>query len=287
MLYSIATIQELKRFLLNELSGVFKGNEAYSVTKIILEHVGFTEMTIAKDPNTPVKQQLQDEITKIVTDLKQNKPIQYILGECNFLDLTFFVNEHVLIPRQETEELVSMILIDNTKIRPRIIDIGCGSGCIAVSLAHSLPGSMVFAMDVDPEATAVAGKNAAANKVSIDFLQADILKGKKIFEESFDIIASNPPYVTEGERIYMSPNVLNFEPELALFVPDEDPLKFYHAIIVFADQHLSKDGKVWVEINEHFGEDCKEIFKAAGYESVQLIKDIHEKDRFIKASKNG
>ncbi len=288
MLQSLDTAREMKRSLLRELSSIFEGNEAYSITKIILEYLGFTEMEIVKNPDAPVNIKVQDKITKIVAELKQNKPIQYILGETTFMGLKMYVNEHVLIPRPETEEMVLKILKDNRLTSPKVMDIGCGSGCIAISLAKEIPSGIVYALDLDEDALEVAKKNAAANDVRITFIRENILNAPKISgSPAFDLIVSNPPYVTESEKAHMLPNVVKYEPGLALYVSDEDPLMYYRGIIAFADHHLADQGIIWVEINEKYGEECENLLKRSGYSMVELIQDIHKKDRFIKAMKNG
>lgn len=280
----LVTINKLRQTLLQEISVLFPGNEAVSIVRLILEHVGFSEYSMLKDPSQPVNRKIQAEITKIVNELSKNKPIQYILGECFFYDLKFVVNENVLIPRPETEELVSKILLENTKNSPSILDIGCGSGCISVTLSKNIPESKVYALDIDEKVIETAKVNASANDASLTFLQGNILEDNpetaNIF---FDLIVSNPPYVTPGEKLFMAANVLKYEPELALFTPENDPLIFYRAIIRVAKRQLAKDGSVWVEINEKFGHETSELFRSNGFATVRLLQDIHGKDRFIKA----
>lgn len=280
----LVTINKLRQTLLQEISVLFPGNEAVSIVRLILEHVGFSEYSMLKDPSQSVNRKIQAEITKIVNELSKNKPIQYILGECFFYDLKFVVNENVLIPRPETEELVSKILLENTKNSPSILDIGCGSGCISVTLSKNIPESKVFALDIDENVIETAKVNASANDASLTFLQGNILEDNpetaNIF---FDLIVSNPPYVTPGEKLFMAANVLKYEPELALFTPENDPLIFYRAIIRVAKRQLAKDGSVWVEINEKFGHETSELFRSNGFATVRLLRDIHGKDRFIKA----
>lgn len=280
----LVTINKLRQTLLQEISVLFPGNEAVSIVRLILEHVGFSEYSMLKDPSQPVNRKIQAEITKIVNELSKNKPIQYILGECFFYDLKFVVNENVLIPRPETEELVSKILLENTKNSPSILDIGCGSGCISVTLSKNIPESKVYALDIDEKVIETAKVNASANDASLTFLQGNILEDNpetaNIF---FDLIVSNPPYVTPGEKLFMAANVLKYEPELALFTPENDPLIFYRAIIRVAKRQLAKDGSVWVEINEKFGHETSELFRSNGFATVRLLQDIHGKDRFLKA----
>jgi release factor glutamine methyltransferase len=280
-------ITGIRRSLINQLSEFFSGNEAVSVTRLILEHAGYNERIILMNPTAEIPAEKLSEITKIVDELKKNRPIQYILGNTTFMDLTFQVNEHVLIPRPETEELVLNILREKRAAdSPSIIDIGCGSGCIAIALAHNIADSSVSAMEVDDLALRLAMNNASNNNVSVSFIRQSIFDPWTGPENrAFDLIVSNPPYVTESEKLLMPANVTEFEPGIALYVPDDDPLIFYRAIIRFSENQLSETGMVWVEINEKFGKETVDLFKRAGFGLVQLLKDIHGKDRFIKAAK--
>ncbi|MEX0980891.1 MAG: peptide chain release factor N(5)-glutamine methyltransferase [Bacteroidales bacterium] len=280
------TISEIRRFLVAQLSKLFSENEAASTTRLILEHVGFNEYAILKEPSVQINSKTQSEITKIVYELKKNRPIQYILGQTSFMDLSFLVDEQVLIPRSETEELVSRILSKNKVGNPRIIDIGCGSGCIAIALAHYIPNSIVSAMDIDAGALRLAKKNALLNHVKVNFIHQSIFETETAPQEDpYDIIISNPPYVTPADKLSMLPNVTDYEPDLALYVPIDDPLVFYKEIIKFSKNRLSDSGEIWVEINENFGNETKQLFLDAGYKDAELLEDIHGKDRFIKIMK--
>ncbi len=282
----LQTISELRRSLIIQLSELFPENEATSITRLILEHIGFKEYAILKEPSQQINNTIRSEITKIVDELKKNRPIQYILGRTWFSDLPFLVNDYVLIPRPETEEMVSNILSENRGGNPRIIDIGCGSGCISIALAYHIPNSKVSAMDTDLRALQLAKKNALLNHVAVDFIHQSIFDTETGSEEIlYDIIVSNPPYVTSADKLLMSPNVTDYEPELALYVPDDDPLLFYKEIIRFSKNRLSGRGEIWVEINEKYGNETKELFVNAGYKDVWLLEDIHGKDRFIKIMK--
>jgi release factor glutamine methyltransferase len=282
----LQTISQIRRSLIHQLSESFPGNEASSITRLILEHVGFTEKSVFMNPSSEVTFETTSKITKIVNELKKNRPIQYILGQTWFMDLPFLVNEHVLIPRPETEEMVSLILQDNCCKEPSVIDIGCGSGCIAITLAHYIPASKVSAMDVDAMALQVSRKNALLHHVTVNFMHQSIFDaGTGSGENTYDIIVSNPPYVTQSDKLLMSANVTEFEPGIALFVSDDDPLIFYREIIRFSENNLSEKGTIWVEINERFGAETSQLFFDAGYGALKLLKDIHGKDRFIKAKK--
>lgn len=280
------TIMELKRSLTAELSAIFSPREAQSVSRLILEHLGFPELSILSDPTTIIDSKLQAEINKIVDELNSNRPIQYILGETEFYGLRLIVNENVLIPRPETEELVSMIIKDSTLNSPAILDCGTGSGCIAIALSKNLKNAQTIAIDVDPGAIAVARKNATINQVSIEFITESLFDISSLpHNKSIDILVSNPPYVTVSDREKMMSNVIDFEPQTALFVPENDPLIFYKEIIRLADINLAPEGVIWVEINEALGSATKILFQKSGYDSVSLFKDMHGKYRFIKAMK--
>lgn len=253
----------------------------------------------------------------IIERLNTHEPIQYILGETEFYGRKFLVNDSVLIPRPETEELVQLVIensqqstvqgpqlevssrqsvvgekalsTQHSKLRT-LLDIGTGSGCIAISLAKELPDFQVFAFDISEKALETAKKNAELNHANVIFEKVDILKWNDTLSQSsivqypLSIIVSNPPYVTKQEIARMQQNVLDFEPHLALFVEDNDPLIFYEAIANFAFNNLAVDGLVAVEINEALGNETAEIFIKKGFSDVVIVKDIHQKDRFVKAS---
>jgi release factor glutamine methyltransferase len=234
--------------------------------------------------------------TNIIERLNNNEPIQYILGETEFYGRRFLVNDSVLIPRPETEELVKYI-IDKQKTQfsvkrkqLSILDIGTGSGCIAISIAKELPNFIVSAYDISKNALETAKKNAELNKADVNFEKVNILKPPFIhsliqypLRHSFNIIVSNPPYVTKQEIYRMQKNVLDFEPHLALFVDDSEPLIFYEAIANFAFNNLTDNGLVAVEINEALGEETANVFRRKGFSEVEIIKDMHQKERFVSA----
>lgn len=234
--------------------------------------------------------------TNIIERLNNNEPIQYILGETEFYGRRFLVNDSVLIPRPETEELVKYIIkkqknqFSVKRKQLSILDIGTGSGCIAISLAKELPNFIVSAYDISKNALETAKKNAELNKADVNFEKVDILKPPFIhslfqypLRHSFNIIVSNPPYVTKQEIYRMQKNVLDFEPHLALFVEDSEPLIFYEAIANFAFNNLTDNGLVAVEINEALGEETANVFRRKGFSEVEIIKDMHQKDRFVSA----
>ena len=214
--------------------------------------------------------------------MKHNKPIQYILGVTEFYDLPFYVDDSVLIPRPETEELVHWILDDYHGLSPRIIDIGTGSGCIPVALAKNLPLAKVLAADISETALATAHKNALRNSVTVEFLKMDILSDALPDFGRFDLIVSNPPYVTVEQMDRMEANVLDYEPHIALFVPQTDPLIFYRAISRFAGKQLEPGGNLYFEINESLAAETANAVEEFGF-TVEVKKDINGKYRMLKA----
>ncbi len=216
----------------------------------------------------------------VIKRLKNQEPIQYILGECHFYGLNFSVEPGVLIPRPETEELVDIII--KSKIKGAILDIGTGSGVIPICLAKKMPQLKVYAIDISEKALAIARRNAKQNQVDVNFHLCDVLN-ERLPIDGLDVIISNPPYVLESDKIEMADNVLNFEPALALFVDDKDPLVFYQRIINLCENHLKKGGKLFFEIHEKFGNDILKLLFS--FERAELIKDLQGKDRFIVAIK--
>ena len=223
---------------------------------------------------------------ELVTQLKTEIPIQYLLGTTEFFGLPFTVNENVLIPRPETEELVDWIIKEEKKIERqkaiKILDIGTGSGCIAISLSKNIPNATVFAIDVSPEALRVAKSNAAENQVDVTFLERDILKTEDLLQQ-FDIIVSNPPYVRNLEKQEIKKNVLDNEPHLALFVDDLDALIFYRKIALLATKNLKDGGQLFFEINQYLGKEMIDLLTELGFQEVELRKDIYGNDRMTRA----
>jgi release factor glutamine methyltransferase len=230
------------------------------------------------------------KVSNAVLRLLRNEPLQYILGIAYFLNLTFEVNSSVLIPRPETEELVTLVLKSlneqTTDKEIHILDIGTGSGCIAIALKHLLPNSKVTAIDISEDALKVAARNARKNNVEVSFIKLNILDSAywEILPD-FDVIISNPPYITDSEKRLMQKNVLDHEPELALFVPNEDPLRFYKAITVFSKERLKRNGQLWFEINEVFGREVLSLFDDTTFQNKAIVADINGKDRFTYALK--
>lgn len=270
--------------ILSELKGLYPETEIKSFSYLIIEKLtGFSRTEIIVNKNTLFSDEQHHVIETFIEKLKKNVPIQYILGETEFFGLTFNVNESVLIPRPETEELVEWIRSENNRSTDlNILDIGTGSGCIAIALKHEFPNASVHAFDISEQALNTARSNAERNKLDVTFSRTNILNTPDT-EQRWDIIVSNPPYVTELEKSSILPNVLEHEPHLALFVPDNDPLLFYRSIALFAKHHLKPEGKLYFEINRSFGVETVELLTDLGFCNVELRKDISGNDRMVRA----
>jgi release factor glutamine methyltransferase len=278
-------VKDTIRFIIDSIGDIYGPGEAESIAFILLDFVGFAKKAIFRDAEVEMSGE-QEKIMRIsVEELKKSKPVQYILGETEFYGLKFMVDGNVLIPRQETEELVLNIIRDNKKSNPAILDLGTGSGCISVTLAKNIPSAVVFATDISKPAQVLAQRNAFSNNVQIKIIEDNMLQSNLDRNQKFDIIVSNPPYVRNSEKQFMHANVLNYEPSLALFVSDENPLIFYEAIAEIALTHLVKGGILYVEINEAFGMEVVQLFRNAGLSETEIIPDIHDKNRFVKAIK--
>ncbi len=278
-------IKEYKINFINSLLPFYDEMEAESFFYILLENKRqLRRIDLALDAD---KEFSEDEIsiwTIILEKLKTQIPIQYILGTTHFYSSEFMVDENVLIPRPETEELVDWIVKLNSKTSKkknlRILDIGTGSGCIAISLAKNIPNSEVFAIDVSEKALAVAEKNSKLNTVSVTFLHKNILETTSL-DQKFDIIVSNPPYVRNLEKAEIKPNVLDNEPHLALFVADDDALIFYKKIAELAAANLNPNGQLFFEINQYLGKETLDLLESLGLKNRELRKDIYGNDRMI------
>jgi release factor glutamine methyltransferase len=264
-----------------ELSEIYPRQEAGAMAGILLEaYFGVDRRRRLLEPQARIVPTAAFE--QALRELKAHRPLQYVLGETEFADCTLALDERVLIPRPETEELVRRIARAYRGRTPAILDIGTGSGAIAVALARALPGSRVTALDISPDALDVARGNARTNGVAVDFQPMDILK--ECPEGRYGVIVSNPPYVRESERAAMRPNVLDHEPAAALFVPDDDPLVFYRAIAGCARRALDPGGALWLEINEAFGPPIVALLEERGFREVELFQDMFDKDRMIRAT---
>lgn len=277
---------QIKKIFHQQLKEIYIENEIDSLFFIALEYVtSISKIEYILQKEEEISEEKLIELKFILEELTKNKPIQYITKNAYFYGLNFYVNEKVLIPRQETNELVDWVLMSVTHSKPiKILDIGTGSGCIAITLKKNLPLSEVFAIDISNEAIQVAQKNANDNEVEINFLQKNILEINDL-KSNFDIIISNPPYVRELEKLEMAPNVLDNEPHLALFVPDNNPLLFYEKITEIALKNLTKDGMLFFEINQYLSEETKKMIENKGFKNVTLRKDLQENYRMILAKK--
>ncbi|OFX88336.1 MAG: protein-(glutamine-N5) methyltransferase, release factor-specific [Bacteroidetes bacterium GWF2_33_16] len=277
-------IKEIILWIKSELKSTYPSTEIDAFINIIFHYIlKFSRTQIILNEDQILSTKIIQEIDQIISELKVNKPIQYIIGQTEFYNLYFNINSGVLIPRPETEELVHWIINENHKAFYKILDIGTGSGCIAISLAKNMPASIVSAIDVSNEALSLARKNCVLNNVDIQLFYFNILQNNISINETYDIIVSNPPYVTESEKKFMNPNVIDYEPHLALFVPDNDPLKFYREIIKFAKSHLNQSGKIYFEINESFGPDIALLLEEENFSEIIIKKDINNKNRMIRA----
>lgn len=281
------TINSTVNLIRKELTGIVSQHEIQSLVYIIFEEVmNFSKVDIYSKANSEVSKNSFDRIIEITNKLKQHMPVQYILGKTQFYGLPFVITPAVLIPRQETEELVDLVIKETGTRIVRIIDIGTGSGCIAVALNKNIFRSKVDAMDVSENVIKVAEENAFINNALINFRIADILKWEKYtFDCKYDIIVSNPPYVRESEKKLMDPNVLNYEPPAALFVSDERPLLYYEHIIAFAKQYLNENGRIYFEINENLSSEMKDMLTGKGFSDTELKKDINGKYRMISCGR--
>jgi release factor glutamine methyltransferase len=297
-------LKDIQNIYHKELDTIYGANEVDSFFHLLIDyHFELPKYITALEPDYVISKDDESKLFSALAQLNDERPIQYIIGETEFYGLPFKVNEHVLIPRPETEELVEWILKchseQSEESQINILDIGTGSGCIAISLAKNLQNAKVYAMDVSEEALKTAKLNSELNGVKVEFIQKDILFHIEHFDSAqyrlgrdvsnlidakFNIIVSNPPYVRELEKQDMKPNVLDNEPHLALFVEDNNPLLFYQSIVKFAKHNLKKDGCLYFEINEHFGKEICNLLEADDFKDIELKKDIYGKDRMVKGS---
>lgn len=267
------------------LATVYTDGEIKALTRILAtEMLGISQMAFYMKDDITLTAEQTTLLDSAIERLQQHEPIQYILGYSDFCGLRFKVTPATLIPRPETSELVEWIASEANG-KENILDIGTGSGCIAVSLAHSIPQATVSAWDISAEALAVATENSKANNCAVTFKEVDILAYQPS-NEKFDIIVSNPPYIKEVEKEQMEANVLDWEPHTALFVPDNDPLLFYRTIAQKATQMLHPGGKLYFEINRAYGNETSAMLSELGYTNIELRKDFADNDRMIRAVRN-
>lgn len=307
-------LQKTKRHFINLLAEKFPQREAEQLMRILLEDLfGLDWNQQLMNPDLHIDEHQYYLLSEAVRRLLEGEPVQYVIGEARFCDLLIKVSPAVLIPRPETEELVQKICAsfsnrkdsllchsnagkcegkesiggDMKREKARIWDIGTGSGCIAIALAKHFPDAEVIAFDVSEEALQIAKENADGNGVQVTFVQDDVLNPQSdYFNQPVDLVVSNPPYVCDSERAAMETNVLDWEPEKALFVPDDDPLRFYHQILALAKKQMNPDGQVWFEINERMGEEMVSLCREMGFSNAEVLEDFAGKPRFCKACKN-
>ena len=277
-------ITAFKNHFFDTLAGEYSKEEIGSFFNILTEDfLGLSRLDIALKPDKELSGEEEGKLNTALQRLKQHEPVQYITGHTEFFGLNFQVNRDVLIPRPETEELVEWVIQDLKGKKVNILDIGTGSGCIAIALAKNLPKAKVTAVDISPGALTVAKSNSQKNEVEVEFLELDILAADN-FSRSFDVIVSNPPYVRELEKKQMQRNVLEHEPGTALYVKDEDPLLFYRKITTLAAENLSSGGKLYLEINQYLGKETEALLKQKNFQTT-LKKDIFGAERMLKGVK--
>ena len=277
------TLQDFKLKMISELSSVYEMDELNSIFNLLSEdYLKIPRSKILLAEEIDLNEPNQILFLSALERLKTHEPIQYVLGKTTFMDLEFKVNSSVLIPRPETEELVRLMLKEDLDGK-EILDIGTGSGCIAISLAKNLPNAKVSALDISIDALEVAKENAKLNNVEVNFINADIFEYKS--DKKYDIIVSNPPYVTKSEKGLMKQNVISYEPELALFVDDVSPLKYYESILNFSLNNLHSQGQIFFETNENYKYESNKLAQNYEYNIIEFKLDSHKKNRFLILSK--
>ena len=269
----------------SELGAYYDSRELEGMTRVIFEDVLLWQpIDIVMRENEQLPEFFDCRLASIIARLKRHEPLQYILGKARFHGHSFAVTPAVLIPRPETEQLVDMIVDENPGSDLEVLDIGTGSGCIAISLARAMKFAQVTATDVSPAALEVARQNATALKTHVKFVEQDILTCRAP-SQAWDIIVSNPPYVTEQEKAAMERNVLDYEPHSALFVPDDDPMLFYRPIATYASRALKNGGRLYLEINRAMAQQVCDTLKCTGFSNIQIHNDFNGNYRFITATK--
>ncbi len=277
------TVKEAYRLFKAKLLPIYSDNESENISRMIFESLaGTSRSDMLMYPNKILNTETNNKLEKALVELMNFKPVQYVIGHCWFYNLSFKVNEEVLIPRPETEELVTAVIhFLKNKTSKKLLDIGSGSGCIPISIKKNIPETEITSVDISHEALIIAKENALKNQTEIDFIELDFLN-EKLWSDlgTFEIIVSNPPYIPHREYAEIDNQVKLFEPSSALFVPDEQPLLFYEKIASFCTTHLSKDGKIFLEIHEQYGSNVCELFSSNKFET-ELIKDMYGKDRIV------
>ncbi|TDI69399.1 MAG: peptide chain release factor N(5)-glutamine methyltransferase [Bacteroidetes bacterium] len=281
------TLKELKSTFITQLSEVYPSQEVESIFTVLSEYfLNYTRLETVLKADESLSKEIIKHFENAISRLKRQEPVQYICGKTEFYSLPFKVDKHTLIPRPETEGLVQWIIDDENKKQTKsktLLDIGTGSGCIAISLAKNLKDIDVSALDFSPEALKTAHKNSVLNSVKATFFELDLLD-EQTLPQRYDIMVSNPPYVRELEKSNMRSNVLEYEPKSALFVTDKDPFLFYRRIARLANLYLTDNGRVYFEINEYLSDELKALLLTERFTDIEVRKDIFGKDRMIKCS---
>ncbi len=291
------TIHEAQQQLLFKLYDIYDNREAAAITNLIMENLTqWKKFDRVMNKSVPLSLPKIELLKKYTTELLSHKPVQYVLHEAWFAGMKYYVDENVLIPRPETEELVDWIVSEVRSREPgdgtprteetlSILDIGTGSGCIAIALKKKIPQAQIFSCDISEGALIVAKRNAIDSDADIHFLQLDFLnENQRALLSSFDIIVSNPPYIPQNDKQTMMPNVTNYEPHLALFVENDNPLIFYQAIADFAKEKLTIYGKIFVEMHQEQSANIKKLFSFKGFTDIEIKKDMQGKERMLKAT---
>lgn len=287
MAVKIQTIKDIRFHIRKELDEIYTDHEIKVLSDILIRTVtGLKKIHQLYDDRQEVTESEKGRIIIFVNELKTGKPIQYVIGETIFYNCHIKLNSSTLIPRPETEELVDLILKENKGFAGNIIDFGSGSGCISIALALNLTSAVIAGIEISDEAINISRSNAELNKVKVTFSKNDILNFNFSGVEKAGIIVSNPPYVRDSEKKLMSENVLDFEPHLALFVSDSEPLIYYKSILQIADQILLPGGQVYFEINEAMGQPLRQVVESFDYSGIEIVRDLNDKERILKARKN-
>lgn len=280
------TISDVKIEFQSELHNIYPKNEITAIFGLLLSDIGYSQTDIVINSNSILTSIHIEYMQQALSQLSNHVPVQYFRQKADFYGLEFFVNSSVLIPRQETELLVHTIIKNTYKTPQTIVDIGTGSGCIAITIAKHITEAHVFALDISAQALEVATHNASLHNVQVRFIEADMCN-KACIEQipMCTILVSNPPYVCTKEQLYMKQHVLDFEPHTALFVPDNNPLLYFEALAYIGLHRLHPNGMILCEINEALGNETKAVFEQNGYMNCSILNDLHNKNRFVQAFK--
>lgn len=280
------TLSDAMNIFRLQLSGYYPDDEIRNLYYLASEHLlNYSKIDIHLKGHEAISNETLEKFIYILNRLRNWEPIQYILGDTEFYGLPFRVDNRVLIPRPETEALVEWIIREEIGRSSDILDIGTGSGCIAVSLAVNLPGANVSAFDISEDALVVARLNAQTNRTRVNFFRFDLLSDKALLPAKYQVMVSNPPYVRELEKAFMRNNVLDYEPDIALFVPDNDPLRYYRSIALFGRKYLQDGGFLYLEINENFPHEMVRLLESAGFYGMEIRMDLNGKARMVRARK--